>query len=694
MGRWLSAGLVVLVGWVLLFLDFYQLDQGLVFASYNLPHRWRGVVRCPEVVIVDMDEGSHDRLNQPRFGQWDRGQHAQLLEALAKAGAGPVVFDLLFAPAGVNRPGSAASDPRLGDKAFATALRAYPTNVVLASSLVLTRKPGEAEGGEAGSTLTAVLPQAEFLEAASRDNHRGTAHGFTEVLPDRDGVVREFWPVAEADVLGAGRMMPQLSLSVLLATRPAAAQRWLEEYRTFGRNRWLNYYGPPGTSFFHVPYHEALTPERRELFRGRYVMVGASPHLGFTGAGKDTFFHPYDRDGLISGIEVHATMLANLLRDDWLTRLPTLIELGVLTLTGAVLGLGLPRLRTRWASLAAVLAGGAVTCLAVASMEWSRVWFPWLIVVAAQIPAALLLALGMRSLRTHVVAERLRYSIGVYASDRLATEIMRNSNLLRLGNQPCELSVLFCDLVSFCRIGELLGPKGYRELLQQYYDLALDCVFKQDGMVLNIIGDCIFAAWNTPLSPRADHEKLACETAVSLQRRLAAFNRGRTGPELTARIGLHCGLVNVGNFGTPSRMVYTAIGDAVNLASRLEGLNRHLGTRTLASHAVHQSTEGVLSSRRVGSFRFQGFERSLEVVELLTTPPNDPPRAEWLAAFGEGLRHFRARGFVEAEAAFLLARQFCPQDGVAQFYLEEAIPHARTSPTKDDESGVVVVPGK
>jgi adenylate cyclase len=431
------------------------------------------------------------------------------------------------------------------------------------------------------------------------------------------------------------------------------------------------------------------------VFSNRHVLVGARPHLGFTGAGKDTFFHPYHRTNMMAGLEVHATMLANLLREDWLTRLPTVVELFLLGLAGAGFGWGLPRLRPGAAWGAAVLGGAVVTWLAVSAMWWGRVWFPWLIVVLAQIPAALLLAFALRYLRTRLAAERLRHSFGVYASERLATEIARNPDLLRLGSKPCELSVLFCDLVGSCRIGERLDSADYRALLQGYYDMALECFFQRHGMVMNIVGDCIFAVWNTPLSPQADHARLACEAAVLLQERLAAFNRQQTGPELAVRIGLHCGAVSVGNFGSPARMVYTAIGDEVNLASRLEGLNKYLGTHTLASRTVQRSVERDLPARRLGFFRFQGFDRSVEVVELLCPGADEPPTDECLTAFAEGLRQFRRYAFAEAEAAFREARRLRPQDGVAGFYLDEAIPQARLGKRSDkDEFCVVILPGK
>ena len=203
-------------------------------------------------------------------------------------------------------------------------------------------------------------------------------------------------------------------------------------------------------------------------------------------------------------------------------------------------------------------------------------------------------------------------------------------------------------------------------------------------MVIDLIGDSIFALWNAP-EPQPDHAARACRTALALHAKLLKFDEANDGAPLRTRVGLHRGTVCVGNVGSSQRFNYTAIGDAVNLASRLEGLNKQLGTDILATRDIQREVERVLTTRLVGQFRFKGFDQVAEVHELMGPAVPEPA---WLGEFRGALRHFQRRGWPEAEAGFARVLAGRPQDGPSKFY-QEQIAALRANPPPEDWMGEV-----
>ena len=141
------------------------------------------------------------------------------------------------------------------------------------------------------------------------------------------------------------------------------------------------------------------------------------------------------------------------------------------------------------------------------------------------------------------------------------------------------------------------------------------------------------------------------------------------GQPLITRIGLHTGVANVGNFGSTERVDYTALGENINLASRMEGLNKYLGTTLLATGETFAAVTGKVISRFAGRFRLKGFERAVDVHELIGTPEEAEATRPWRETFGEALRHFQERNFAAAEAGFRRTLELHPGDGPAEFYL-------------------------
>lgn len=202
--------------------------------------------------------------------------------------------------------------------------------------------------------------------------------------------------------------------------------------------------------------------------------------------------------------------------------------------------------------------------------------------------------------------------------------------------------------------------------MNQYFETAVgQCVFPIDGTVVKFIGDAIFAFWNAP-DPQPGHAWRACEVALRFWAQAVMEVRGK--PFVT-RIGLHTGEANVGNYGSRELFDYTAFGESINLASRLEGLNKHLGTLTLMSAATHTLVTGKFLTRHLGRFVLKGFENAVEVHELVGPISDASKFAELHESFSAALAAFQSGDRESALLAFETIAQRWPDDGPTQFLL-------------------------
>lgn len=323
--------------------------NALSFDSFYLFRRTQPVA---DVMIVAMDEESHQRLGQPQGELWDRALHAQLLDTLRERGARAVVFDIIFA--------DPWPDAKV-DAQFAGALLRFSGRAVLAARAEFAELRGEA-----GGSFNALLPLEWFRTNAP--------WGFVNLPLSQDGTRRAHanWPN-----------------HVYLATQ--ALEALGDPLPPPGRKRWINYYGP--LAFRQVSYWEAVRPGQLapDVFSNKVVFIGRSFAITPRGPGSgDEHRTPLTRwtGQQLAGVEVQATLFANLLLRDWLVQMPVWLELLSLVVCGAAFGFGLMQLRPLPA-LSVAAAGAALVLLAAGILfSTQRVWFPWLIVVGAQLPVA------------------------------------------------------------------------------------------------------------------------------------------------------------------------------------------------------------------------------------------------------------------------------------------------------------------
>jgi len=620
----LSGGLVAACVGLGLFL--FPIGGGLERASFDLPFALRGNVPQDKVVIVYLDEMSHAELNQPYAAPWDRAVHARLLDKLKEGGARLVVFDILFDRVSEQNP---ASDRRLVQAI------ANHGNVVLAADYAMSKSV------QGVISSTADLPAPLFSSAAA-------AWGNAKLLCDPDYGVREHFPNLRT-VPGHTHFQ-----SLAWASARAFGAATVQSSKAENSRRYLNYYGPPGTlpsvSYF-LPFVENALPT--DFFRDKVVYVGSQLSADFSGKGKDEFATPYTRwhKGFAPGVEVHATMFLNLVRGDWLIRLPWGIELGLLLGSGVLSGWLFMRSRPLIAAGAALGAMIAVGAIASALAYHAHVWFAWGIVVV-QVPVALGWTLLVQLVQARIEQAALKRSLSLHLSAHRVEQILTNHDILTPGAEEKEVSIIFTDIANYSKIMQrgMLGQMV--PLMNDYFEVAIGCVHERDGTVIKLIGDAVFAIWNAP-QPQENHADLACKAAVLLRERLNSFDaRQKALFSFRTRVGLHTEKVFVGNFGSRERFDYTAMGNGVNLAARLEGANKTLGTETLVSDEFASRLRDTYTMRQLGQFRFKGFDHVVTVHELIGGPELAEIHREWISVFSEALAHFKNRRFATAEAGF------------------------------------------
>jgi adenylate cyclase len=362
-------------------------------------------------------------------------------------------------------------------------------------------------------------------------------------------------------------------------------------------------------------------------------------------------------------------MFLNLLRQDWLTRLPGWLELTLLAVTGFAAGFGLTLLRTGRAAITALLMVLLVLALAWCLFRFHLVWFAWLILVA-EIGVGLFWAITFNSIRAYIETSVLERSLSLHLPVRRVKQILKHPELLAPSAEKQEVSLLFTDIANWSTISERVTPERLFKLLNKYFEDTIPCIHENEGMVLQLVGDAIFAIWNAP-EPQKNHQELACAAALKLRDKLVQFESANESYPLRTRVGLHCGTASVGNCGSADRFVYTALGAETNMASRLEGLNKHLGTEILASDRIVEAVEDKFTWRNLGRFKLKGGDRVMEIYELVGAIETAEASHGWRQKFGNALRHFQRAEWDQAEAALREVIAIHENDGPSRFYLRE-----------------------
>jgi adenylate cyclase len=575
---------------------------------------------------------------------WSREVYAALAEKLIAAGARVVLFDLLF-------PSS-----REGDNSFANVLRANPGKTVIAASF---ENPDSQDRG--AKTPALVLPNEEFREAV--DGNWGAVN-----LPVwSDNKVRSLYTTVTASNIMGIRSLPGEEAVPSLTTVAARclgvdapknpAEGPLRFRYSLPLDHTVSSSGPERV----ISLFEIFVPDfwKRNyadgaFFKDRVVLVGGTAERL-----HDSHLTPWGR---LSGPEINLHALAAMLRGSWLKQAglaSTVVAivfaaLAAVTLTFSFRG-------ARW--LVAGLAGGAILWLALCAA--TLVLFSFFLPAAP--PLLTWLLCGFAGVACDVSLERrersrLRATLERYVSRDVVREIADNPNsyLQALGGQRKEIVALFTDLKGFTSDAERLDPSEMVTLLNEYFREMVEVVFEHSGTLDKFIGDALMATWGG-IRPATleENARNALLTAFSMRERLAAINARRKELGIdpwSSGIGISLGPAVFGNIGSQQRMDLTVIGDAVNLASRIEALTRVYGCDILVDERIAKKAGDVCQFLEVDVVRVKGRKKP----ERLFFPHRAEERG-WAETFAAARANYRAGEF----AAALVAFEGLAQDGLA-----------------------------
>jgi adenylate cyclase len=485
----------------------------------------------------------------------------------------------------------------------------------------------------------------------------------TEIPVDPDGVIRQVRPF----------------ISTPFGDKPSLSEIVRQLERGDGNEpstapALLNYYGRaetfPGYSFSGAVLDRSIPDQ---AFRDKIVIVGSRQNAGLARSGKDNFATPYTPvpieemvegkktkvQKLTAGMEIQATAIANLLEDRCIVtmrrdREPYLFAVSAFALAAAACLLSPLR-----GVLLCLLLGAGVASVGVLSQQHEGYHFLWTIPAFGQMPLIAGLSLGAHYLIEYSARWKLRSAFKSYMSDEQARQIDEDDVSLELGGKEVEVTILFSDLAGFTTMSEGLPPQSLSKALIRYFESATAGIMDNQGTIIKYIGDAVLATWGAPL--KVDRE---CDRAINaaIQMQLAGETpftletaAGTIEQVLETRVGIHHGLVLAGNLGSSRRFDYTVVGDSVNTAARLEGLNKMLGTSILVSEEVlaQCADRGSFLSRRMGSYVLKGKSLGIVVHEILgrRSDAGHPVRlrsAEYLDHYRRGLEAFAAGDWTTA----------------------------------------------
>ena len=600
---------------------------------------------------------------------WPREVYSAVIRFCQRSGVKALAFDMTFSESSVH----GVDD----DQRFAEAIKEYKNFV---GSVVLSHSEGDENKWPSYAPESAIKVNGLDSWMATMDKSEivfsnasfpiPELSAVTGILgdvkfnPDNDNVYRR----AALFHVFDGRVVPSLALAAYLAAQPDAAIQIDSGYLTVGENRIpvdekgraiLNFRGPVGThrafnaaeviqSEIRIENGEELTRDQealQEALKDAYVFLGTSAPGLYD-------LRPTPVSGVQPGVEVHATMLDNLLAADFINpvRAVTVILITFLIAmsAGFVTSLVSGIIRS---SLVYVFFIIAPVILCVFAYH-EGFWLP----VAVQ-ETAVLITLFSSGLIYYTTEGRqktfIKNAFRQYLSHAVIEQLIQHPENLKLGGERRMLSIFFSDLEGFTTISEGLEPEALTALLNEYLTAMTDIIQEEGGTVDKYEGDAIIALWNAPVL-QSDHAQRCVRASLRCQARLAEMRplfRERLGKDLRMRIGMNSGPAIVGNMGSHTRFDYTMIGDAVNLASRLEGINKQFGTYTIISNSTKEQMAGLFPVRELAKVAVVGRKEPVVVCEPMMQGEFEG-RREQLGRFAEGLELFYKGDFQGAAAVF------------------------------------------
>jgi adenylate cyclase len=524
---------------------------------------------------------------------------------------------------------------------------------------------------------------ANIPAIANPEKVERTTIGFFNAPADADGVVRRthlVLPFGRSNNISDWQMYGSLEVQSVRLYLSIPSEKVSANFGAFGvvsvdwggklkvrtdfvGRRQINYHGPK----FTYPYYSVADVIRgkvpAEAFKDKIVLVGPSA----IGIG-DLRSTPYTGNDY-PGVEIHANVIDNILHDDFLIRGPKqqILDVVLILLFGLPLGFALALVAPRWMWFGISLLPLLVAADYVAFLHG---WWLNFTIPAMTLTSNVVLVSLYRALIEEKEKRRVRSAFGQYLSPEVIRRLLLNPQLVE--PRKTEISVMFSDIRGFTTISEKLDAQDLATFLNIYLSDMTRIVFDRQGTLDKYIGDAVMAFWGAPFE-EAGHADRACESALDMMKRVRELQKqweAEGKPRLDIGIGINTGVASVGNMGSSLRYGYTALGDAVNLSSRLEGLNKDYGTHILVNESTYQVTKnsGFLF-RELDLIRVKGKHQPVTIYELIgRATETSVETQEILSRFAVARTHYQARKWQDAQNAFQSILEKWPTDGPSRTY--------------------------
>ncbi len=610
------------------FIYFFQFDffNTIDDRIQDIKFRFRGRVSpSNKVVMVEIDGKSIDKIGR---WPWKRSILAKLIDEIDRLGAKTIVFDMVF---------SEYSDPK-DDKIFASSIE-RSKKVVLGYFFRNKKKRKEIELANLNLPDFAIenidllenvdnIPLKDFPTAETNIPKIAKAainKGFFSVFPDRDGILRRLHLLATFN----GYLMPSLSLAAVSTFLHKDVFVTIDRYGIvdlkIGNKRipvsntgsiLINFYGK-GHTISSVSAIDILNNNvDKKLIEDKLVFIGVTEK-----AVGDMMPTPTDPN--FPGTEVHCTMASNIIQNFYLVRNNSAYLIDILTI------LFVPIILT----LISKISPNTFISLVVFSL-FGTIYFVFNICLFTRYNIRIstiypgfefiLCFVLLEVYRNFVIEQKSRYlkkAFSSYISKELVNEVLKSPDRLKLGGENKTITVLFLDIRDFTSISENLTPEDLVKLLNNFFGPVTDIILKNHGMLDKYIGDAIMALFNVPID-LPNHADAAIKSSYEIIKKLTDINKDfktKNLPTIRIGIGINTGDAVVGNLGTKTRFDYTAIGDTVNLASRVEGLNKYFNTNVLfTEYTLNKITDKNFLFRYIGQVIVKGKTKPVKLYELIT----------------------------------------------------------------------------
>ena len=742
LSRPISQGLVVAALVILIGLIFASTPYGRELEEHiGLPwlFKLRGEIPAPaDVVVVSIDQESARILKLPaKPRKWPRNYHGKLVEQLAAHGASAVGFDIIFDETrepefnqafahAMHNAGNVILFQFTQQKEIfnkKTGKKLPAERVSLINPIDVLAKPAQGISPFPLPKIPAlinhvvlykdILNDAPTLPVTMLQQHARSTHSelLTIIEQYQPRIAHELRQTMGTELTDPTRhkglqniikqfrrlfvQQPELAKQIRThLNRPAMTLEkkqqnlllaLLDTYQA-PRSIYLNFYGRFG-SIKTIPYHKVLSsdPDKPSIdVKGKAIFVGFSEQ--FQPEQKDGFYTVYtdeDSGADVSGVEIIATTFANLLERNVLQVPSGSLDILLILFWGLFISLVLRFTPGLYQIPMAIFLATAYGLSVYYSFTVHNYWLPFLTPLLIQLSLASLINSALQYREVQSERQLIRQAFGYHLPVDVVDKIAKGVNHVTHAGEKVHGIVMATDAQQYTQLSEQLSPDLLHHLMNQYYETLFIPIRQHDGTVTDVVGDAAMAIWAAaPNLNDAKHKhQQACIAALEIQTAITAFNQAHPAQALPTRIGLDSGEIVIGHIGALDHYEYRAIGDIVNTASRIEGVNKQLGTRVIISNDVLKDTTGLIS-RELGRFKLVGKQIATQLHELIavdtsTISQQDQQRYD---NFKQGLAHFQAAEFSQALERFKLA----DDDGPSQFYAALCKKYIAIPPTEFD----------